>query len=101
MSNEKVIRAFLRKEVAKTPLRDIQNGCFTYKGRTLEVKITHSGDGDIVDLINYSTRIASIVSGYLYLNTKKYSSTTSKLQTMIKRLATEYGYNDIRELVVE
>ena len=101
MSNEKVIRAFFRKEVAKTPLRDIQNGCFTYKGRTLEVKITHSEDGDIVDLINYSTIIASIVNGRLYVNNKKYSSTTSKLQTMIKRLAEEYGYSNIGNLNVE
>ena len=100
MSNEKVIRAFFRKEVAKTPLRDVLDGIYVYKGRTLEVKIVHSGDGDIVDLINYKTRIASIVSGRLYLNTKKYSRTTSKIQTMIKRLASEYGYFNIEELGV-
>jgi hypothetical protein len=101
MNREQVIRAFFRKEVAKTPLREVYDEYRPYKGRTLEVKISRSDDGDVIDLINYSTRIASIVSGYLYLNTKKYSSTTSHIQSMIKRLATEYGYTDIRELVIE
>ena len=38
MSNENVIKKFLKKEDAKTPLRNIVNGCYIYKGRTLWTK---------------------------------------------------------------
>ena len=81
MSNETVILAFLEGKNAHTPTRDIINGYFTYKGQTLKT------DGK--ELINYSTRIAYHKNGKLYLNISKYSSTTSHIQSKIRRLAQE------------
>lgn len=43
------------------------------------------------ELVNYSTPLVRIVGNTLYLNTKKYSVTTSKIQTYIKR---EIAYTD-------
>lgn len=85
MNNEKVIKKFLEKEQAQTALRDIVNGYYTYKGRTLYTRDN--------ELINYNTRIAYIDNNTLYINTKKYSSTTSKIQNKIKFLGKEYNYN--------
>ena len=79
MSNELVITAFLEGKAAHTPTREIINGIYSYKGQTLK--------SNGLELINYSTRIAYHENGKLYLNTKKYSTTTSKIQTWIKRLA--------------
>ena len=83
MSNENVIKAFLSGNQAKTPLRNIQNGYYSYKGRTLYT------DGN--NLINYSTTIASLIDGKVYLNAKKYSSTTSHIQSKIRQLAISKG----------
>lgn len=85
MSNEKVIKKFLEREQAQTPLRDIVHGYYSYKGRTLYTKDN--------ELINYSTRIAYIEDNTLYINTKKYSVTTSKIQSKIKYLASLTNYN--------
>lgn len=85
MNNENVIKKFLEKEEAKTPLRDIINGYYTYKGRTLYT----IGN----ELINYKTRIAYIDNNTLYINTKKYSSTTSRIQSKLKYLASLTSYN--------
>lgn len=85
MSNENVIKNFLEKEQAKTPLRTIINGYYSYKGRTLWTRDN--------ELINYNTRIAYIEGNNLYINVKKYSSTTSKIQSKIKLLGKEYNYN--------
>jgi len=85
MKNENVIKKFLEREQAHTPLRDIVNGCYSYKGRTLYTKDN--------ELINYSTRIAYIKDNTLYINVKKYSSTTSKIQSKIKYLGKKYNYN--------
>lgn len=79
MSNEKVILAFLNKKCGKTATRNIVNGYYSYKGETLK--------SNGLELINYSTRIAYHQDGKLYLNTKKYSATTSKIQTQLRRLA--------------
>ena len=79
MSNEKVILAFLEGKKATTPIREITNGVYAYKGQTLK----STGK----ELINYSTTIAYFNKKTLYLNTKKYSVTTSKIQSLIKRLA--------------
>ena len=81
MSNQNVILAFLEKKAAHTPTRNIQNGYFMYKGQTLK--------SNGLELINYSTRIAYHENNKLYLNVKKYSSTTSHIQSLIRRLATE------------
>lgn len=85
MSNENVIKTFLEKEQARTPLRNIINGYYSYKGRTLWTIEN--------ELINYNTRIAYIEGNTLYINVKKYSSTTSHIQSKIKLLGKEYNYN--------
>lgn len=80
MSNETIITNFLNGHTqGHTPIRDIQNGYYTYKGSTLSI------DGD--NLINYSTIIAKRDGNTILLNEKKYSTTTSKIQSMIKRIA--------------
>lgn len=84
MSNETVIRAFLGRSEAHTPIRNITNGIYTYKGQTLAT------DGK--KLVNYSTVIAKWIGNNLIeLNTHKYSVTTSKIQSKIRQLANEYG----------
>jgi len=79
MNNENVILAFLNKKAAQTPLRNIINGYYEYKGRTLQ--------SNGLELINYATRIAYHENNKIYLNIKKYSSTTSHIQSKIRRLA--------------
>lgn len=87
MTNEKVIKKFLEKEQAKTTLRTIINGYYSYKGRTLWTREN--------ELINYNTRIAYIEDNTLYINVKKYSNTTSHIQSKIKLLGKKYNYNII------
>ena len=87
MSNENVIKNFLEKKQAKTPLRTIVNGYYSYKGRTLWTREN--------ELINYNTRIAYIEGNNLYINVKKYSSTTSHIQSKLKQLASLTNYNII------
>ena len=85
MSNEKVILQFFDKRAGHTPTRDIVNGVYIYKGQTLKT--------NGLELINYNTRIAYWRGGKLYLNIKKYSSTTSKIQSKIRRIAEDKGIN--------
>ena len=85
MSNENVIKTFLEKKQAKTSLRTIVNDYYSYKGRTLWTRNN--------ELINYNTRIAYIEGNNLYINVKKYSITTSKIQSNIKQLGKEYNYS--------
>lgn len=85
MSNEKVIKAFLEGKVGHTPTRIINGAVYSYKGQTLKT--------NGLELINYSTRIAYKNDNVLYINTTKYSATTSKIQTQLKRLAENYNYN--------
>ena len=87
MSNETVIKLFLEGLEGKTPLRSIYNENGNYKGRTLQT------DGRV--LINYSTVIAYWHDGNLYLNTEKYSSTTSHIQSKLRRLAEANAYKII------
>lgn len=84
MSNEKVIIAFLNKEKAHTPTRVINGGYTTYKGQTL------NSTGNT--LVNYQTVIAFWKDTTLHINTNKYSSTTSHIQSKLRRLAETYGY---------
>lgn len=86
MSNEKVILAFLEGKEAHTPTREVGTYylTFTYKGQTLKA------DGK--ELINYSTRIAYKKDGKVFLNIKKYSVTTSKIQSKIHYLAEQKGF---------
>lgn len=83
MSNESVIKEFLSGRQAKTPLRNINCGYYSYKGRTLYTEENN--------LINYKTTIATLKDNVLYLNINKYSATTSKIQTQIKQLAISKG----------
>lgn len=87
MSNEKVILLFLNKEKGHTPSRYILGDWGTYKGRTL------TSDGQT--LTNYNTKIAEWRNDTLYLNTKKYSITTTKIQNKIKYLAHQRKINII------
>lgn len=83
MSNETVIKAFLSGKQAKTALRTIKNGYYSYKGRTLYT--------DSNNLINYKTTIATLKDNKLYLNINKYSNTTSHIQSKIRQLASAKG----------
>lgn len=85
MTNENVIKKFLEKEQARTSLRTIVNDYYSYKGRTLWTRDN--------ELINYNTRIAYIEDNTLYINVKKYSNTTSRIQNDIKLLGKKYNYN--------
>ena len=91
MTNLQVIKAFLNKECAHTPTREIVNGIYAYKGQML----TSNG----LELINYSTVIARHIStNVVEINVKKYSVTTTKIQNKLKQLAKEYSY-DVVEVI--
>lgn len=77
MTNEQVIKSFIGGATSgHTPTREIYG---QGKGNTLSI------DGD--KLINYTTIIAIREGNTIKLNTTKYSTTTSKIQSMIKRIA--------------
>lgn len=61
------------------------------------VKISPSHDGNLKaykdSLINYSTRVAYYKDGLWYINVKKYSTTTSKIQFYIKEYLTKHNLN--------
>lgn len=83
MTNLDVIAKFINREEGKTPLRNIINGYYVYKGRTL------ASDGK--SLYNYNTLIAyHSDNGKLYINRDKYSVTTSKIQSQIRCNAKHY-----------
>ena len=83
MSNSDVIANFINHKEGKTPLRNIINGYYTYKGRTLR------SDGK--SLYNYDTLMAyHSDDGKLYINKDKYSVTTSKIQSQIRYRAKDY-----------
>ena len=88
MSNLEVIKKFLKKEEAKTNLRNILNGYYYYKGRTLQTQ----QEAFRFCLYNYNTIIAFILNDTLYLNTRKYSATTSKIQSQLRNQATYTDY---------
>lgn len=88
MNNLEVIKSFLNLENAQTNLRKIPNGDFIYKGRTLRTV----QEATRFCLYNYNTIIAFIVDNTLYLNSKKYSCTTSKIQTQLKAQANHTNY---------
>ena len=89
MTNLEVIKKFLQLENAQTNLRKIPNGYNYYKGRTLQTKNENIG----FCLYNYDTIIAFILDNTLYLNTKKYSVTTSIIQNQLRYQATYTHYN--------
>ena len=79
MNNIEVIKRFLNKQPGHTPTRITMNG---YKEMTLKT--------NGLELINYSTRIAYHQDNKLYINISKYSSTTSKIQSKLKELASGF-----------
>ena len=79
MNNVEVIKKFLNKQPGHTPTRTTMNG---YKEMTLKT--------DGLELINYSTRIAYHQDNKLYINISKYSKTTSKIQSQLKKLASGF-----------
>lgn len=91
MTNEKVINKFLNKQLGHTPIRSVYG--HYEKMSTLDSNVKN----DTNILINYQTIIAIIKDNKLYLNTKKYSSTTSKIQSMIKRLNYKYELIEVEK----
>ena len=91
MINLDVIKNFINHKEGKTPLRNIIDEYRTYRGRTL------ASDGK--SLYNYNTLIAyHSDNGKLYINKEKYSATTSKIQTQIRRNAKHYIEVSEREI---
>lgn len=85
MRNEEVIKRFLKHQEGHTPKRYTYDGLYTSTLWTLY-------KGDTLVLMNYRTVIARWANNNtIELNTKKYSVTTSKIQTKIERVAEEYG----------
>lgn len=82
MTNRQVIENFINKRAGHTPKRTI-NSLYMYEGMTLR--------SNGLELINYQTRIAYHQDNKLYLNINKYSVTTSKIQSLIKKIASDEG----------
>ena len=89
MTNEKVLLQFLNKRAGHTPMRNILNGVYFYKGCTLK--------SNGLELINYNTRLAYWEKDILHINLKKYSSTTSHIQSKLTKLAKESDIPYIEE----
>ena len=92
MNNLEVIKKFLQKKEAKTNLRNILNGYYYYKGRTLQTKEENMG----FCLYNYNTVIAFIIDNQLHINISKYSATTSKIQSQLQREAMYTDYTIVK-----
>lgn len=91
MVNSDVIKNFINHKEGKTPLRNIINGYYVYKGRTL------ASDGK--SLYNYNTLMAyHSDNGKLYINKEKYSRNTSKIQWQIRGMAKHYIEVSEREI---
>lgn len=91
MTNLDVIENFINRKEGKTPLRNINDEYRFYRGRTL------ASDGK--SLYNYNTLIAyHSDNGKLYINDEKYSVTTSKIQSQIRRNAKHYIEVSEREI---
>lgn len=88
MNNKELITRFINGAVkGNTPVRNIQNGYYTYKGQTLKIVDNN--------LYNYSTLMAVRKDNNIIVNKNKYSVTTSKIQGMIKYLSSQYNKNII------
>ena len=77
MTTQKVIKCFLNKQKASTPVRDIPNGYWTYRGASIHT------DGRV--LYSYTTPIAYWwTNDIIKATSHKYSQTTSKQQSTLK-----------------
>lgn len=84
MTTAEVIQQFLRRETAHTPYREAPlNGLWRWRGASL------SSTGD--KLISYETPIAEWRGSVLAINGAKYSTTTSKQQSLLKRECEKLG----------
>lgn len=83
MRTEQVISAFLRREKAHTPYRNTALGIWAWHGASL----TSTGE----KLISYETPIAEWRGGKLAINGEKYSRTTSKQQSLLRRECERLG----------
>ena len=84
MRTEQVISAFLRREKAHTPYREAPlNGLWAWRGASL----TSTGE----KLISYETPIAEWRGGKLAINNARYSNTTSKQQSLLRRECERLG----------
>lgn len=81
-NNENVIKNYLRFIDSKS------------HNENLYTRRNYNGEWE---LVNYSTPLVRIIDNTLYFNTKKYSVTTSKIQTYIKREIANTDY-DIVEM---
>lgn len=91
MTNEQVIRLFLRGQNAKTNKRQI---AYSDKFGDAHTGYTLISNNNI--LINFKTPIAMIIApNKLYVDMSKYSSTTSTIRNKLKRMATQQGYTII------
>lgn len=81
MTNQTIIKSFIKGATSgHTPYRNIYG---VGRGTTLRI------EGDT--LINYETPIAYRIGGAIILKNNKYSRTTSKIQTEIKRQVLSSG----------
>ena len=84
MTNTNIIKSFMNGATCgHTPTRDITNGYHTFNGTTLSIEGNY--------LINYTTIIAERDGNTIKLNNYKYSRTTSKIQSEIRRQALSNG----------
>ena len=70
-SNQGVINAFVNQSSERT---ESHNHNLRY-------------DPDFGKLVNYQTTIARWENGYIWMDARKFSRTTSKIQTMLRRTA--------------
>lgn len=84
MTTLEVIQQFLKREQAHTPYRDAPlNNIWSWRGASLT--------SDSWRLINYETPIARWRGDTVLIDGRKYSATTSKQQSMLKRECDKLG----------
>lgn len=76
MTNREVVNKFFNHQLAHSSNKNL----FTRE------------DGDRFELVNYNTVIAFIKSDVVYFNTRKYSSTTSAIQSLILEIGEDYSW---------
>ena len=86
MRNEEVIKKFFNEVVN---VKSSNGNLYT------------RGNGDKVELVNYSTVIAYIQGNSCYLSSTKYSRTTGKIQNCIKRVYKDYEWKYELKLFVD
>lgn len=75
----------------------IENYFNFMKGKSSTGNLWTRQNGDSWELVNYSTPLMRYQNGVYYINTKKYSVTTSKIQTYINR----YIENNLTNEIIE